>query len=71
MGKGNGGGALEFVEGLMGVVCGEALVKGGRAFLSTCLFVVGDGSHILFWPGKWVGDNSLKTLSSVICVFSQ
>ena len=37
MGRGKGGGALEFVEGLMGVVYGKALVKGGRAFLSTCL----------------------------------
>ena len=62
MGKGNGGGALEFVEGLMGVVYGESLVKGGRAFLSTCLFVVGDGFHILFWHDKWIGGNSFKTL---------
>ena len=31
------GGAPEFVEGLMGVAYGKALVKGGRAFLSTCL----------------------------------
>ena len=37
MGRGKGGGALEFVEGLMGVAYGEALVKGGGAFLSTCL----------------------------------
>ena len=37
MGRGKGGGAPEFVEGLMGVAYGKALVKGGRAFLSTCL----------------------------------
>ena len=29
-----GGGALIFVGGLMGVAYGEALMKGGRAFLS-------------------------------------
>ena len=38
MERGKGGGVLKFVEGPMGVVYGrEALVKGGRAFLSTCL----------------------------------
>ena len=25
-------------------------------------FVVGDGSRILFWHDKWIGDNSIKTL---------
>ena len=29
-----GGGALKSIGGLMGVVFGEALMKGGRAFLS-------------------------------------
>ena len=29
-----GGGALMFARGLMGVAFGEALMKGGRAFLS-------------------------------------
>ena len=29
-------GALKYVGGLMGVVFGEALMKGGRAFLSIC-----------------------------------
>ena len=24
--------------------------------------MVGDGSRILFWHDKWIGDNSLKTL---------
>ena len=37
MGRGKGGGALEFVEGLMVVVYGEVLVKGGKVFLSICL----------------------------------
>ena len=32
-----GGGVLMFVGGLMGVAYGEALMKGGRAFLSICL----------------------------------
>ena len=31
-----GGGALKSAGGLMGVVFGEALMKGGRAFLSIC-----------------------------------
>ena len=30
------GGALKSAGGLMGVVSGEALMKGGRAFLSIC-----------------------------------
>ena len=30
------GGALKSAGGLMGVVFGEALMKGGRAFLSIC-----------------------------------
>ena len=34
MGRRKGGGALEFIGGLMGVDYGEVLVKGGRAFLS-------------------------------------
>ena len=37
MGRGKGGGALEFVGGLIGVGYGEVLVKGGRAFLSISL----------------------------------
>ena len=37
MGRGKGGGALEFVEGLMAVVHGEVLVKGGKIFLGICL----------------------------------
>jgi len=37
MERGKGGGVLKFVEGPIGVVYGEALVKGGWAFLSTCL----------------------------------
>ena len=32
-----GGGVLKFAGGLMGVAYGEALMKGGRAFLSICL----------------------------------
>ena len=36
-GKGQGGGVILFVGGLMGVAYGEALMKGGRAFLSICL----------------------------------
>ena len=34
MGRVKGVRVLKFVEGLMGVVCGVVLVKGGRAFLS-------------------------------------
>ena len=53
MGRGKGGGALESVEGLMGVAYGEALVKGGRAFLSTCfLWWV---MVLVFFPGMISG----------------
>ena len=37
MGRGKGGGALEFVEGLMVVGYGEVLVKGGKVFLGMCI----------------------------------
>ena len=40
MGREKGGGALEFVEGLMVVGYGEVLVKGGKVFL---------GMRILWW----------------------
>ena len=63
MGRGKGGGALEFVGGPMGVGYGEVLVKGGwESFSKHFTFVVRDGSCILFWHDKWIGDNSLKTL---------
>ena len=32
--------------------------------------VVGDGSRILFWHDKWVGDNSLKRLHPQLYVCS-
>ena len=32
--------------------------------------VVGDGSRILFWHDKWVGDNSLKRLYPQLYVCS-
>ena len=37
MGREKGVGALEFVEGLMVMVYGGVLVKGGKVFLSICL----------------------------------
>ena len=39
MGRVKGVGVLEFVGGLMGVVCGVVLVKGGRAFLRIFLLL--------------------------------
>ena len=33
-----------------------------ESFSKHLSFVVGDGFHILFWYGKWIGDNPLKTL---------
>ena len=41
MGRRKGGGALEFVEGLMVVVYGEVQVKGGKVFLRICLLLWG------------------------------
>ena len=35
--RGKGGGALEFVEGLMVVGYGEVSVKGGKVFLGMCI----------------------------------
>ena len=37
MGREKGVGALEFAEGLMVMVYGGVLVKGGKVFLSICL----------------------------------
>ena len=45
MEKVKGGGVLKYVGGLMDVVYGEVVIKGGRALL----FIVDDGTCILFW----------------------
>ena len=63
MGRGKGGGALEFVEWLMVVGYGEVLVKGGKVFLGMCLLWWGMVLVFLFfWHDKWTRDNSLKSL---------
>ena len=44
--------------------CGlwRSIRKGLVSFSKHLSFVVRDGSHILFWHDKWIGENSLKTL---------
>ena len=71
MGRGKGGGALEFVEGLMAVVYGEVLVKGGKVFLSICLLWWGMVLAFFFGMISRLGKILLNSLSSVICVSSQ
>ena len=43
-------------------VCGlwRGINDGWESFSKHVALVVGDGSLILFWHDRWVGDNSLK-----------
>ena len=44
--------------------CGlwQSISEGWENFSKHLSFVVGDGSHILFWHDQWIGDNYLITL---------
>ena len=66
-----GGGVLKCVGGLMGMAYGEELMKGGRAFLSIYLLLVGEGTRIRFWHDRWIGDNTLKDFYPDLYVCSE
>lgn len=56
-----GGGVLKSVKGAYG--CGGLWCsEGWESFSKHLAVVVGDGTHILFWYDRWVGDNPLKLL---------
>ena len=52
--------------------CGlwRGIHDGWENFSKLVALVVGDGTHILFWHDKWVGDNSLKRLYPQLYVCS-
>ena len=52
--------------------CGlwRSISEGWESFFKHLSFVVGNGSHILFWHDKWTRNNSLKTLYPKLFVCS-
>ena len=52
--------------------CGlwRSISEGWGSFFKHLSFVVGNGSHILFWHDKWTRNNSLKTLYPKLFVCS-
>ena len=69
MGRGKGVGALEFVEGVMVVVYGEVLAKGGKVFLSICLLWWGMVLIFFFGMISGLGIILLKLfILSYLCV---
>ena len=56
-----GGGILKSTKEPMGVVW-RGINEGWESFSKHLALVLGDGSHILFWHYRWVGDNPLKML---------
>ena len=69
MGRGKGVGALEFVEGLMVVVYGRVLVKGGKVLQSICLLWWGMVLVFFFDMINGLGMSLLKFfIPSYFCV---
>ena len=65
------GWSTKVCEGLMVVVYGEVLVKGGKVFLSICLLWWEMVLAFFFGMISRLGKILLNSLSSVICVSSQ
>ena len=69
MGRGKGVGALEFSKGLMVVVYGGVLVKGGKVLLSICLLLWGMVLVFFFGMTNGLGMSFLKFfIPSYFCV---
>ena len=69
MGRENGVGALEFVEGLMVVVYGGVFLKGGKVLLSICLLWWGMVLVFFFGMISRLGMFLLKfSILSYLCV---
>ena len=62
-GEGKGGWSTKVCRRAHG--CGlwqSSISERWESFSKHLSFVVGDGSHSLFWHDKWLGENPLKTL---------
>ena len=69
-GEGKGGWSTRVCRRAHGCCLWRSIRDGWESFSRHVSFVVGDGSHILFWHHKWTGDNSLKSLYPQLFVFS-
>ena len=61
-GEGKGGWCIRACSRAHGFGLWQSISEGWETFAKHFSFVVGDGSCILFWHDKWIGDVPLKTL---------
>ena len=69
-GEGKGGWSTKVCRRAHGCGLWQSISKGWVSFSKHLSFVVSDGSRILFWHDKWIGDNFLKTLYPELFVCS-
>ena len=68
-GEGQGGWNTKICRRAHGCGLWHGIHDDWESFSNHVTLVVGDGSRILFWHDKWVGDNSLKgSILSCMCV---
>ena len=61
-GKGKGWWSTKVCRRAHGCGLWRSIIERWVTYSKHLSFVVGDGSRILFWHDKWIGDNSIKTL---------
>ena len=61
-GEGKGGWSTRVCRRAHGCSLWQSISEGRESFSKHLSLMVRDGSRILFWHNKWIGDNSLKTL---------
>ena len=61
-GEGKGGWCSRVFKRAHGCGLWRSISEGWESFAKHLSFVVGDGSRILFWHDKWIGDVLLKIL---------
>ena len=59
-GEGKGGWCTRVCRRAHGYGLWRSISEGWESFSKHLSFVVGDGSHILFWHDKWTGDVPFK-----------
>ena len=69
-GEGKGGWSTRVCRRAHGCSLWQSISEGRESFSKHLSLVVRDGSCILFWHNKWIGDNSLKTLYPQLFVCS-